>query len=202
MKPPPPDPLAQEASPAGLWNVANILTMVRLLLVPVFGVLLAHDHGESTLWRSVACAVFVVANVTDTLDGMVARSRNLVTDFGKIADPIADKALMGTALVLLSVLGELNWWITIVILVRELGVTLLRFWVLKYGVIAASQGGKLKTFLQGFAILFYLLPISAGWWHWVAVVTMAAALVLTVATGFDYVARAMRLRWSGTKARA
>jgi CDP-diacylglycerol---glycerol-3-phosphate 3-phosphatidyltransferase len=199
VKSAPPDPLTQETSPAGLWNAANILTMVRLLLVPVFGALLAHDHGRSTAWRSVACAVFVVANVTDTLDGKVARARNLVTDFGKIADPIADKALMGTALVILSALGELNWWVTIVILVRELGITLLRFWVLKYGVIAASQGGKLKTFLQGFAILFYLLPISADWWHWVSVLTMAAALVLTIATGADYVARAMRLRWSGTK---
>ena len=200
MKPAPPDPLTQEASTAGLWNAANLLTMVRLLLVPVFGVLLAYDHGRSTAWRSVACAVFVVANVTDTLDGKVARARNLVTDFGKIADPIADKALMGTALVILSALGELGWWVTIVILVRELGITLLRFWVLKYGVIAASQGGKLKTFLQGFAILFYLLPISESWWHWVAVATMAAALVLTVATGLDYVARAMRLRWSGAQA--
>jgi CDP-diacylglycerol--glycerol-3-phosphate 3-phosphatidyltransferase len=202
VKPAPPDPLTQEASKAGLWNVANLLTMLRLLLVPVFGALLAHDHGRSTAWRSVACAVFVVANVTDTLDGMVARARNLVTDFGKIADPIADKALMGTALVILSALAELPWWVTIVILVRELGVTLLRFWVLRYGVIAASQGGKLKTFLQGFAILFYLLPVSASWWHWVAVATMAAALVLTVATGLDYVARAMRLRWSGTKSEA
>jgi CDP-diacylglycerol---glycerol-3-phosphate 3-phosphatidyltransferase len=199
VKSAPPDPLTQEASPAGLWNMANILTMVRLLLVPVFGALLAHDSGRSTAWRSVACAVFVVANITDTLDGKVARARNLVTDFGKIADPIADKALMGTALVLLSALDELNWWVTIVILVRELGITLLRFWVLKYGVIAASQGGKLKTFLQGFAILFYLLPISADWWHWVSVLTMAAALVLTIVTGADYVARAMRLRWSGTK---
>jgi CDP-diacylglycerol--glycerol-3-phosphate 3-phosphatidyltransferase len=199
VKSAPPDPLAQEASPAGLWNVANMLTMLRLLLVPVFGALLAHDHGRSTAWRSVACAVFVVANVTDTLDGKVARARNLVTDFGKIADPIADKALMGTALVILSALGELSWWVTIVILVRELGITLLRFWVLKYGVIAASQGGKLKTFLQGFAILFYLLPISADWWHWISVLTMAAALVLTIVTGADYVARAMRLRWSGTK---
>jgi CDP-diacylglycerol--glycerol-3-phosphate 3-phosphatidyltransferase len=199
VKPAPPDPLTLEASPAGLWNMANILTMVRLLLVPFFGFLLAHDHGRSAAWRGMACAVFVVANITDTLDGKVARARNLVTDFGKIADPIADKALMGTALVILSALGELSWWVTIVILARELGITLLRFWVLKYGVIAASQGGKLKTFLQGFAILFYLIPTSAEWWHWVSVVTMAAALVLTVVTGADYVARAARLRLSGQK---
>ena len=199
MKPAGPDPLTDKASPAGLWNLANILTMVRLLLVPVFGVLLAHDGGDSTLWRSLAAAVFVVANITDTLDGKVARSRNLVTDFGKIADPIADKALMGTALVILSVLGELPWWVTVVILTRELGITLLRFWVLKYGVIAASQGGKLKTFLQGFAILFYLLPISAAWWGHLRWWTMLAALVVTVVTGFDYVGRAVKLRLAAAK---
>ena len=199
MKPGSHDPLTDEASPAGLWNLANILTMVRLLLVPVFGVLLAHDHGESTAWRAAAAAVFVIANVTDTLDGMVARARDLVTDFGKIADPIADKALMGTALVILSALDELPWWVTVVILARELGITLLRFWVLKYGVIAASKGGKLKTFLQGFAILFYLLPISADWWSYVRSWTMAAALVVTVVTGFDYVGHAVKLRWGAPR---
>jgi CDP-diacylglycerol--glycerol-3-phosphate 3-phosphatidyltransferase len=179
--------------------VANILTMVRLLLVPVFGALLAYDSGRSTLWRNAAAAVFVVANVTDTLDGKVARARNLVTDFGKIADPIADKALMGTALVILSALNELPWWVTVVILARELGITVLRFWVLKYGVIAASQGGKVKTFLQGFAILFYVLPISSDWWGYLRSWTMAAALVVTVVTGFDYVGRAVKLRWGAAK---
>jgi CDP-diacylglycerol---glycerol-3-phosphate 3-phosphatidyltransferase len=195
VKPGAPDPLTQESSPAGLWNLANILTMVRLLLVPVFGVLLAHDSGQSTLWRALAAAVFMIASFTDRLDGQIARSRNLVTDFGKIADPIADKALMGTALVVFSALAWLPWWVTILVLARELGITLLRFWVLKYGVIAASRGGKLKTLLQGFAILFYVLPISAHWWHVVSVWTMTAAVVVTVVTGFDYVVRALRLRW-------
>jgi CDP-diacylglycerol---glycerol-3-phosphate 3-phosphatidyltransferase len=202
VKPGAPDPLTQESSKAGTWNIANILTMVRLLLVPVFGVLLAHDGGYSTLWRSLASAAFVIASYTDRLDGQLARSRNLVTDFGKIADPIADKALMGTALMIFSAQGRLPWWVTIVVLVRELGITLLRFWVLKYGVIAASRGGKLKTLLQGLAILFYVLPISAHWWHLVSVWTMAAAVLVTVVTGFDYVARAFRLRWGPRDAAA
>ena len=200
MKPAPADPLTDESSPAGLWNLANILTMVRLLLVPVFGVMLAHDGGDSTAWRIGASLVFIVANITDRLDGQIARARNLVTDFGKIADPIADKALMGTAMVILSAIGELAWWVTIVVLVRELGITLLRFWVLKYGVIAASQGGKLKTFLQGFAILFYILPVSAQWWDYVRGVTMAAAVIVTVVTGADYVVRALRLRFGARAA--
>ena len=136
----------------------------------------------------------MIASATDRLDGQIARSRNLVTDFGKIADPIADKALMGTALVILSWQGHLPWWATILVLVRELGITLLRFWVIRYGVMAASRGGKLKTLLQGFAILFYVLPISAGWWSYVRDWTMAAAVVVTVVTGADYVVRAMRLR--------
>lgn len=194
MKPGAPDPLTAESSQAGTWNIANILTMARLALVPVFGVLLAHDDGKSTLWRGLAAGVFVVASATDRLDGQLARSRNLVTDFGKIADPIADKALMGTAMVILSALGELPWWVTIVVLVRELGITLLRFWVLKYGVIAASRGGKLKTLLQGFAIFFYVLPISASWWGDLRVWTMGAAVVVTVLTGADYIARAAQLR--------
>lgn len=181
------------------WNLPNALTTLRIVLVPFFAWALLVDGGESGTWRSVAWVIFAVAMITDKVDGDIARARNLVTDFGKIADPIADKALMGTALVILSALGELSWWVTIVILIRELGITLLRFWVLKYGVIAASQGGKLKTFLQGFAILFYLIPTSAEWWHWVSVVTMAAALVLTVVTGVDYVVRAVRLRLSGQK---
>jgi CDP-diacylglycerol--glycerol-3-phosphate 3-phosphatidyltransferase len=192
VKPAPPDPLTQEASTAGLWNVANLLTMVRLLLVPVFGVLLAHDHGRSTGWRSVACAVFVVANVTDTLDGKVARARNLVTDFGKIADPIADKALMGTALVGLSILGELAWWVTVVVLVREVGITLLRFVVIRHGVMPAGRGGKAKTVLQALAVTLYLLPLPSSW-HPVAVAVLAVAVTLTVVTGLDYLLQAWRL---------
>jgi len=186
------------APPVGLWNIANILTVSRLLLVPVFAFLLLHDGGRETGWRLAAALVFMIASFTDRLDGELARKRGLITDFGKIADPIADKALMGTALVSLSALGELWWWVTVVILVRELGITLLRFWVIRYGVIAASRGGKLKTLLQALAIWISVLPLAAvpggAWLGWIGSVIMGAALVVTVVTGADYVVKAVRLR--------
>jgi CDP-diacylglycerol--glycerol-3-phosphate 3-phosphatidyltransferase len=187
-----------------LLNAANLLTLLRLALVPVFiGFLLTHD-GQHTGWRLAATAVFAVAALTDRFDGQIARRRGLVTRFGTVADPIADKALMGAALIGLSALGELSWWVTIVIAVRELGVTALRFWVLRHGVIAASRGGKLKTLVQSLAIGLYVLPLTAlgpdsvvDWTRWWL---MALAVALTVITGADYVLRALRLRASGLAA--
>lgn len=184
---------------AGVANLANALTLLRLLLVPVFVVLLFHDGGHQPGWRVAAWAAFAVASVTDRIDGELARRRNLVTDVGKIADPIADKALIGAALVGLSVLGELPWWVTIVILVREIGITLLRFVVIRHGVIAASRGGKLKTLLQAVGAGLLVLPLP-GPLHLVAEVVMAAALVVTVVTGVDYVLRAVRLRRTSERA--
>ena len=153
----PPAPQAGVPQP-GVLNVANALTVLRLLLVPVFVVLLL---AGGTGWRVAALAVFLIASVTDLLDGRIARQRGLITDFGKIADPIADKALTGSALVTLSALGELAWWVTAVILARELGVTALRFWVIRHGVIAASRGGKIKTLLQVLAIALYIAARAA-----------------------------------------
>lgn len=182
-----------------LVNVANLLTLSRIVLVPVFLITLFTADGHSTTWRLVATFVFTVASITDNIDGRLARKLGLVTDFGKIADPIADKALIGAALVGLSMLGELPWWVTIVIAAREIGVTLLRFWVIKHGVIPASKGGKLKTLIQIIAIGLYLLPLPAvldpALWA-----VMGFALVLTVATGLDYVVRAVRLRAMGRRA--
>ena len=181
-------------SEAGLWNIANILTIVRIVLVPVFiGFLLAGG----TVWRLAALATFCVASLTDLLDGRLARSRGLVTDFGKIADPVADKALTGAALICLSALGELPWWVTGLIMFRELGVTGLRFWVIRQGVIAASRGGKAKTLLQIIAICLYVLPGSLSPPAIVRELFMAAAVVVTVVTGVDYVFQAVRLRRSG-----
>jgi CDP-diacylglycerol--glycerol-3-phosphate 3-phosphatidyltransferase len=167
--------------------VANALTVARMLLVPACVAFLA---AGGTGYRYAAFAAFAVASVTDLADGELARRRNLITDFGKIADPIADKALTGSALVTLSALGELAWWVTIVILVRELAVTGLRFWVIRRGVIAASRGGKLKTFLQVIAIELYLLPWAVPVERQVL---MGAAVVVTVVTGIDYTARAIQL---------
>ena len=185
---------------ASLWNIANILTMIRLVLVPGFVALMLADGGYDPAMRAWAWAAFAVAMITDIFDGHLARTYNLVTDFGKIADPIADKAIMGAALICLSGLGDLPWWVTVVILVRELGVTLLRFVVIRYGVIPASRGGKLKTLTQGTAVGMYILALTgalATLRFWV----MAAAVVLTVVTGLDYVRQAIVLRRQGIAAR-
>jgi CDP-diacylglycerol--glycerol-3-phosphate 3-phosphatidyltransferase len=199
--PPPPDPIGDPISTVSNWNIANGLTLVRLLLVPVFAWVLFRHHAESTAWRIGAWGVFVLAAVTDRADGELARRRQLITELGKLADPIADKALIGTALVGLSMLDRLPWWVTIVILARELGVTGLRFWVIRHGVIPASRGGKAKTLLQSVAIGLYVLPLS-GPLHVVAQIFMAAALVMTILTGGDYVARAVALRRTGRVASA
>jgi CDP-diacylglycerol---glycerol-3-phosphate 3-phosphatidyltransferase len=177
-------------SEVGLWNVANVLTMVRVLLVPAFVVCLL---AGGTAWRLVALAIFCVASLTDLLDGRLARSRGLVTDFGKIADPVADKALTGAALICLSALGELPWWVTAVIMFREIGVTVLRLVVIRRGVIAASRGGKLKTLLQVLAICLYVLPSALSPPGIVRWLFMGAAVVVTVVTGADYVRQAVRL---------
>jgi CDP-diacylglycerol--glycerol-3-phosphate 3-phosphatidyltransferase len=186
-------------TPASAWNIANALTVLRLVLVPVFLVLLLHNGGDNDGWRVAAALVFGVAVITDRIDGELARRRGLVTDFGKIADPIADKALIGAALVGLSLLDELPWWVTVVILVREIGVTALRFVVIRHGVMPASRGGKLKTLLQAVAIGLLALPLS-GWLHTVALGLMYVAVVVTVVTGADIVVRAMRLRRTSERA--
>jgi len=193
------DPLAQPAQTAHIVNIANGLTLLRLLLVPAFVVALFDSGGHAAGWRVWAFVVFAVATVTDFIDGDIARSRGLVTDVGKVADPIADKALTGAALIGLSILGDLPWWVTAVILVREIGVTLLRFFVIRHGVISASRGGKAKTLLQNVAIGLYLLPLT-GWAATSRFWLMGVALVVTLVTGADYVARAVRLRRTSPRA--
>lgn len=188
------------ADPASNLNLPNALTALRIVLVPFFVWFLwaGGTQGEDSLaMRWAALAVFAVAMYTDKLDGDIARARGLITSFGKIADPIADKLLTGAAFVVLSMLGELWWWVTLVILVREWGITLLRFVVIRYGVMAASKGGKLKTVLQTVALLLLLLPLVplvGAWWPWLGWIAMGAALVVTVVTGVDYVVKALQLR--------
>lgn len=178
----------------GVANIANALTGLRLVLVPVFLLFLFAGDGHQTGSRVTAFVVFAVAVITDRLDGKLARSYGLVTEFGKLADPIADKMLIGAALIGLSMLGDLPWWVTVVILVRELGVTLLRFAVLSRGVIPASRGGKLKTLAQSIAIGLFILPLYdwPGPWPVVAWTAMGVAIALTVLTGLDYLISAVR----------
>ncbi|MEV5439059.1 CDP-diacylglycerol--glycerol-3-phosphate 3-phosphatidyltransferase [Streptomyces sp. NPDC052682] len=187
---------AAAVNQASVWNVANLLTVLRLILVPGFVALMLADGGHDPAWRSLAWAAFAIAMITDLFDGHLARAYNLVTDFGKIADPIADKAIMGAALICLSALGDLPWWVTGVILGRELGITLLRFLVIRYGVIPASRGGKLKTLTQGVAVGMYVLALT-GWLATLRFWVMAVAVVLTVVTGLDYVRQAIVLRRRG-----
>jgi CDP-diacylglycerol--glycerol-3-phosphate 3-phosphatidyltransferase len=182
-------------SPASNGNLANIITVARILLAPIFVRLLVADNGELGALRWAAAALFILAIATDGVDGSLARSRNLVTNVGIILDPIADKVLTGAALIMLSVLGELWWWVTIVILVRELGITAFRFAVLRKRVIPASRGGKLKTIAQSIAISLFLVPlwtVLGDWVLWLNWSVMAIALVLTVVTGADYLIQAWR----------
>lgn len=180
---------------ASLGNVANIVTILRILMAPVFIWLLLADDGEAGALRWVAAALFVFAIITDSVDGLLARRQNLVTDFGKLVDPIADKILIGGALVALSILGELPIWVTAVILVREVGITVYRFIALRDRVIAASIWGKLKTVVQAVAVSVALVPFPAllgSWFDVVNVVLMSAAVALTVGSGLEYLVQAHR----------
>lgn len=187
------------------WNLPNALTVMRILLVPVFVWLVLRHGGDDTGTRWWAWSVFAVAIITDRIDGDLARAKGLVTDFGKVADPIADKALTGAGFITLSMIGEIPWWITVVILARELGITLMRFWVIRHGVMPASRGGKLKTFLQALAIGLFVLPLATfpleQLWRGLAWVILLAALVVTVATAVDYVMKALTLRSTSDRAR-
>jgi CDP-diacylglycerol--glycerol-3-phosphate 3-phosphatidyltransferase len=172
-------------------NLANILTLSRLVLVPVFLLALFAGEGHETPSRVAAFVIFAIAVITDRLDGALARNYGTVTEFGTLADPIADKTLIGAALIGLSMLGDLPWWVTVLILAREVGITTLRFVVLRRGIIPASRGGKLKTLVQAVAIGLFVLPLS-GSWLLASSAVMAVAIVLTVVTGVDYAASAAR----------
>jgi CDP-diacylglycerol--glycerol-3-phosphate 3-phosphatidyltransferase len=183
-----PDHMGDTNNDVPVLNVPNALTVARLLLVPIFGYLvLGVEQTESAQWAG--AALFLVAAITDLVDGVWARKYGLVTNFGKIADPIADKALIGTALIALSITGEIAWWVTGVILFREVAITIMRFWVINHGVIPASRGGKVKTVSQIVAIVAFLIPVS-GWVDVVAQMSLGVALALTVVTGIDYALKA------------
>jgi CDP-diacylglycerol--glycerol-3-phosphate 3-phosphatidyltransferase len=190
--------------PPSPWNIANALTVLRILLVPVYGWLLLAEGGDDARLRFWAAGVFLLATLTDRVDGDIARRRGLITDFGKVADPIADKALTGMAFVGLSLLGELPWWVTLLVLVRELGVTVLRFFVIRHGVMPAGRGGKLKTVLQSVTLTLFSLPLwvmpLSGLWVAAAWVTMVLAVAVTVVTGLDYLLKALHLRRTSERA--
>ncbi|MEN9706483.1 MAG: CDP-diacylglycerol--glycerol-3-phosphate 3-phosphatidyltransferase [Actinomycetota bacterium] len=175
-------------------NLPNLITIARIALAPVFIWVLLLFPQSSAHERWIAVGLFVLASATDGVDGALARKRNQVTDLGKLLDPIADKVLIGGALVTLSLLGEIPWWITVLILVREIGITIYRLAVIKDRVIAASGGGKLKTVLQSVAVGFYLSPL-AGYWAPIGIIQqiiLYAALISTVVSGIQYLVAAKR----------
>lgn len=179
---------------ANIANLANTLTLLRLVLVPVFLLALFAGDGHQNGFRVVAFVIFAAACITDRLDGLLARNYGMATEFGAFVDPIADKTLVGSALIGLSMLGELPWWVTVLILAREFGVTVLRLIVIRRGVIPASWGGKVKTVVQVLAIGLFILPWAGtpGLFRVIAAVVMGAAIVLTVITGIDYVVSTVR----------
>jgi CDP-diacylglycerol--glycerol-3-phosphate 3-phosphatidyltransferase len=172
-------------------NLPNAITISRILALPVCSYALFKNGGDDTTWRIIAWCLFFAVGLTDLLDGRLARSRNTVTELGKFLDPVADKALIATAMIGLSILGDLPWWITIVILAREVGITLFRLAVIKRGVIPANRGGKIKAMMQSFAVGFYVLPLP-HWLNWFRNSFMAVAIVLTIGTGYWYVAQALK----------
>jgi CDP-diacylglycerol--glycerol-3-phosphate 3-phosphatidyltransferase len=187
--------MTEHAATAGNWNLPNVLTGLRILLVPVYGYALLHDGGNSITWRCAATVVFVLAMVTDKIDGDIARSRGLVTNFGKIADPIADKAMPGMAFVGLSIVGDVWWWVTVVVLLREWSVTLLRLSILKRVVVAAAQSGKVKTVLQVVALTALSLPLRqlhdplhdvGVALFYVSQVTLGVAVAMTMWSGYEF----------------
>ena len=199
------------------WNVPNALTTLRIVLVPFFGWALLQDGGDSSAWRWIAFAIFAVAMITDKIDGDLARKHNLVTDFGKIADPIADKAITGMAFIALSIAGDIWWWVTIVVLVREWGVTLLRLSVLSDVVMAASQSGKIKTTLQALALGLLVMPLPHGDAHggafdglgvvgevvfYLGQVALAGAVVMTLWSSYEFLRDVRRHRSQAAAARS
>jgi CDP-diacylglycerol--glycerol-3-phosphate 3-phosphatidyltransferase len=197
--------MTEQTATTSNWNIPNVLTGIRILLVPVYGYALLQDGGDSVAWRCIATVVFAAAMVTDKIDGDIARSRGLVTNFGKIADPIADKAMTGMAFVGLSIVGDIWWWVTIVVLLREWSVTLLRLSILKHVVVAAAQSGKVKTMLQAVALTGLSLPLRqvGGPLDEVGTVlfyafqaTLAVAVAMTLWSGYEFFRDVWRQRES------
>ena len=192
------------------FNIANVLTTLRIVMVPFFGYALLHDDGNSPTWRWIAFALFAVAMITDKIDGDLARKHNLITDFGKIADPIADKAVTGMAFIGLSLVGDIWWWVTILVLVREWSVTLLRLSVLKQVVMPAARSGKIKTTLQAVALSGLLWPLPHGDAHdgafdfwpglmgevlfFLAQGLLAGAVAVTLWSGYEFFREVRRQR--------
>ena len=166
-------------------NLSNSITLIRIAALPLCAYFLFKNGGHDSTWRIVSWWLFFIVGMTDFIDGKLARSRGSVTELGKLLDPIADKALVGTAMIGLSILGDMPWWITVVILTREIGITIVRLMVISGGVIAANRGGKIKTMMTSFGVGFYVLPLNESLFIY-RDFFMYIGVVVTLATGASY----------------
>ncbi len=180
-------------------QLPNAITIARIPLAIVFFVLLllgGQDGLAQPVLRWIAAGLFILAISTDWVDGYLARRYDLVSDFGKLWDPIADKLLTGAGFIGLAILGEVWWWLVLLILVREWGITVHRFIVAKEHIVAAAWMGKIKTAVQAVALSWALLPlhvlIGLPAWSITTAVLMVIALILTIASGIDYIAAQVR----------
>ncbi|MFC4139089.1 MULTISPECIES: CDP-diacylglycerol--glycerol-3-phosphate 3-phosphatidyltransferase [unclassified Microbacterium] len=180
-------------------QLPNAITVARIPLAVVFFVLLlmGGTYGQAQpVLRWVAAVLFIIAISTDWVDGYLARKYDIVSDFGKLWDPIADKLLTGSGFIGLAILGEVPWWIVIIILIREWGITVHRLMISSEHVVAAAWMGKIKTVVQAVALSWALLPLHVlvGMTAWIVVTQtlMITALVLTVASGVDYIVAQVR----------
>lgn len=174
-------------------NLPNALTVARILALPFCAWALFKNGGDDPTWQIIAWCMFFVVGMTDVLDGRIARKRNQISSFGILLDPIADKAFIATALIGLSLLEKMPWWVTIVILAREIGITILRFAVIKRGIIAASKGGKIKSLLQNFSVGFYMLPLPE-YLYPPRDILLGIAIILTITSGYQYIRDVIKSR--------
>ena len=164
----------------------NTLTVTRILFIPVGVYVVFLDGGDNARYQILAWSIFFILGLTDIVDGKWARQSNRITPLGTFLDPVADKALIGSAMISLSILDRFPWWITILILTREIGITIFRLLVIRDGVIPASRGGKLKTFMQGFGVGFYMLPLPVSL-DWFETAFISVAIILTITSAYDYI---------------
>ena len=169
----------------------NFLTVTRIALTPCGVYTLFLDGGDNPRYQIISWCIFFTLGMTDIVDGKWARQSNRITPLGAFLDPVADKVLIGAAMISLSILGRFPWWITALILAREIGITIFRLLVIKGGVISASKGGKAKTLFQNFGVGFFILPFPS-WLEWFRVGFISIAIILTVTTAYDYVRTWMR----------
>lgn len=186
-------------------NWPNRLTILRVLLIPFFVICLMVKEGEGVL-RYVALVIFIVASMTDALDGHLARKHNLVTNFGKFMDPLADKLLVCSAMICLIELGQIPAWVVLVIIAREFIISGFRLIASDKGVvIAASWWGKMKTIVQMIMIILLLLDLGAIFLdgadviHIIEQTFIYLAMILTVISLIDYIAKNVRVLSDGSK---